>query len=374
MLKLQGMIVTAKDLMMRLRIVWLLILLCLGTTVHAQIDVEDELRAFVEGIVPANGSAVSARITIGDDTWAAAAGLVDIKDDEPASPDSRFRIASMSKTFVAVTVLQLVEEGVLDLDDTVIDWLDEDLVEDLANADEATLLQLLTMTAGIPEYLNDDFFEAILEDPTYKWTASEVLRYAYYYDAYFDPGDGFEYINTNYILLQLVIEAATEQPLHEVVRERILDPLELADTYTQIQETLPGDFVHGYEDIEGDSALEDVTEYNDGAGLGDGALISTTADLTRFYQALFIDGELLSEESVEMMIDVANEEYEYGIGLEVYDSEYGLVLGHTGGVLGFTGAVFYAPDLGAIVVILYGSDGLSEDDITTLFEIAEEAA
>jgi D-alanyl-D-alanine carboxypeptidase len=280
----------------------------------------------------------------------------------------------MSKTFVAVTVLQLVEEGVLDLDDTVIDWLDEDLVEDLANADEATLLQLLTMTAGIPEYLNDDFFEAILEDPTYKWTASEVLRYAYYYDAYFDPGDGFEYINTNYILLQLVIEAATEQPLHEVVRERILDPLELADTYTQIQETLPGDFVHGYEDIEGDSALEDVTEYNDGAGLGDGALISTTADLTRFYQALFIDGELLSEESVEMMIDVANEEYEYGIGLEVYDSEYGLVLGHTGGVLGFTGAVFYAPDLGAIVVILYGSDGLSEDDITTLFEIAEEAA
>jgi len=231
----------------------------------------------------------------------------------------------------------------------------------------------LTMTAGIPEYFDDEFYDAIYDDPTHEWSPVEVLDFARYEDAYFEPGEGFEYVNTNYVLLQLVIREATDMRLHEAVRERILDPLGLANTYTQIQETLPGEFVHGYEDIEGDDTPEDVTLLNDGAGLGDGALISTTADLTRFYQGLFIEGELLDDDSLDAMLDAADEETEYGIGLEVFDSEYGLLVGHTGAVFGFTGAVFYAEELDAIVAILYASDSLEMDDVVALLDIAESA-
>lgn len=341
--------------------------------IPVQADTDDDLEDLVEALTAEYGSAVSLRVTIGDETWAAAGGLVDLEGDTEATPDSRFRIGSISKTFVAVVLLQLAEEDFLTLEDRVGDWLSDDITADLANAEDATLLQLVTMTAGIPEYLNDDFFDAVLENSTHTWTAEEVLVFAYGEDALFDAGDGFEYVNTNYILLQLVIEAATGQPLHEVIRERILDPLDLEDTYTQIQETLPGGFVHGYEDIEGDEFAEDVTLINDGAGLGDGGLISTTADLTRFYQALF-GGELLSDDSLEMMIDAADDDTEYGMGLEVFDSDFGLLMGHTGGVLGFSSAAFYAPDLDATVVILYATPNFEEDDLYELLEIAEEVA
>jgi D-alanyl-D-alanine carboxypeptidase len=356
-----------------LRLLMILPLLLMVVAVHAQSDVGDELQALIDDIADEDGSAVSARITIGDETWAAAGGLVDVEGDESATPDSRFRLASMSKTFVAVTVMMLVEEGELSLDDYLSDWVDEAMLDELANAGEVTIYQLLTMTAGIPEYFNDEFFEAIDDDPTHEWSPGEVLDFARFEDAYFEPGEGFEYVNTNYILLQLVIEEATGMDLHEVVREYILDPLELEDTYSQIHETLPDEFVHGYEDIEGDSELEDVTVFNDGAGLGDGALISTTADLTAFYQALFIEGELLEDDSVEEMIDAADDDTEYGIGLEVFDSDYGRIIGHTGAVYGFTGAVYYVEDLDAIVTILYASPDLDMDHVFALLDIAEEA-
>jgi D-alanyl-D-alanine carboxypeptidase len=356
-----------------LRLLMILPLVCMVFVVHAQNDVGEELQALIDDIADNDGPAVSARITIGDETWAAAGGLVDVEGNETASPDGRFRLASISKTFVATTVMMLVEEGELSLDDDLSDWVEEAILDDLANADEVTLYQLLTMTAGIPEYFDDEFFEAIYDDPTQEWSPGEVLDFARYQEAYFEPGEGFEYVNTNYILLQLVIEEVTGMDLHEAVREYILDPLELNNTYTQIHETLSGEFVHGYEDIEGDDTPEDVTFINDGAGLGDGALISNTADLTRFYQGLFIEGELLEDESIDEMIDAADESTEYGIGLEVFESDYGLLVGHTGAVFGFTGAVYYAEDLDAIVVILYASDALDIDDVFALLDIAEAA-
>ncbi|MDX1995384.1 MAG: serine hydrolase domain-containing protein [bacterium] len=353
-----------------LRVLLVLLLFTLTpVAVSPQDDVDGALEALLEDIAPADGPAVAVRITKGDETWAAAGGLADIENGTPASPDDRFRIGSISKSFVAVALLQLADEEVVSLDDALTDWLDEDLIAGIENAESATVGQLVTMTSGIAEYLNETFFEVILEDPTYEWTAPEVLDYARDLEASFAPGEGYEYSNTNYILLQLVIEAATEQPLHQVVREGILDPLGLENTYTQISETLPGEFIHGYEDIDGDGTLDDVGGYNDGAGLGDGALISTTADLTRFYQGLLVEEALLSDESLELMsTDEAGSEY--GMGLEVIETDYGTVYGHTGAVFGFSSAAFYAPDLDVTVVILYGSSALDITHVAALFEIA----
>jgi D-alanyl-D-alanine carboxypeptidase len=357
---------------MIVRVLVMGLLLLPAMSIRATADIQSELDSFIAGIAPGDGPAVSARITIGDQTWAAAGGLVDTTESIAATPDDHFRIASMSKLWLAVAVMQLAEKDILTLDDPITKWLPNDLTSQIANADQSTIRQLLTMTSGIPEYLNDDFYAAVGKDATHKWTAKEALTYAYDLPASFAPGDGYEYCNSNYVLMQLIVEAATQKPLYQVLREQIFTPLKLENTYVQIEEK-GAPFVHGYEDFDGDGQVDDVTDYNDGAGLGDGALISTTADLTHFYQAVFAHHEILTESSVQQMIDAGHNKDEYGIGLEVTNGDHGLQLGHTGAVLGFTGAVYYLPDLDATVVILYGSPGLDTAHVDKLIEIAASA-
>ena len=357
------------------RILLILVVILPAILVHAEADmpnVQGQLDSYIAKIAPADGSAVAARITIGADTWAAGGGLVDIKESKAASPEGRFRIASMSKTFLAVAVMQLNEAGTLTLDDPITKWLPKDITGSIANADQATIRQLLTMTSGIPEYLNADFYDTVAEDTQHPWTPQEALHYAYELPPLFAAGDGFEYTNTNYVLLQLIVEAATKKPMYEVLRAGIIDPLKLTDTYVQAQEK-GGATVHGYEDFDGDDLDDDVTDINDGLGLGDGALVSTTADLTGFYQGVFVNHKILSEKSAQEMIDAGLNENEYGIGLEVFEGDYGQLIGHTGAVLGFTGAVYYAADLDAIVVILYGNTGLDMEHVNGLLDIASNS-
>jgi D-alanyl-D-alanine carboxypeptidase len=356
-----------------IRLLLLVLLLFPAISIQAQTDVQSQLDSFIAEIAPADGPAVAARITIGDESWAAAGGLVDTADSKAATADGLFRIASISKTWLAVSVMQLSEQGVLSLDDPVTRWLPDDISRQIANTDSATIRHLLTMTSGIPEYLDDEFFYAVEENTSHAWTPREAMSYAYDLPASFAPGDGFEYCNTNYVLLQLIVEAATRKPMYQVMREQIFTPLKLKDTYVQAQEQGTA-FVHGYEDFDGDGQIDDVTNINDGAGLGDGALISTTADLTRFYQALFVQHSLLDEASVQQMIDAGDNADEYGIALEVSEGNYGPQLGHTGSVLGFSGAVYYLSDIDAVVVILYGSQDLDEAHVDQLIEIAANAA
>lgn len=113
--------------------------------------------------------------------------------------------------------------------------LPDEITSQIANADQATIRELLTMTSGIPEYLNEDFYNTVAEDPNHDWTAAEALTFAYGLPASFAPSDGFEYCNSNYVLLQLIVEAATE-PMHEVMREQIFVPLGLTNTYVQARE------------------------------------------------------------------------------------------------------------------------------------------
>lgn len=354
----------------------LVIALVMGFAVQAQADLRarlgDLLAEFAqEGTSPAIVASVA--YEGGTRVVSAAHGRVDVTRDVLASPQDRFRIASISKTFLAATLLLLEEDGVLSLEDGLDDWLDASVYERLPNADEVTLYHLVTMRSGIPDYLDDAFLEVVLENPTRVWTAEDVLVYAYDDNPEFAPDERFDYSNTNYILLHLVIESATGQTLAEVFRERIFTPLGMNNTYTHISETLPGGFVRGYEDVYGTGTAEDVSDVNDGAGLGDGGLVSTTEDLVRFFSALLIDQTLLSEDCLTAMLTPSDEQSEYGMGIEIrQDPNIGTVYGHTGGVLGFSGAAFYASELDVLAVILYAYQGLEEEHLETLFNLTAE--
>ncbi|HRF98270.1 MAG TPA: serine hydrolase domain-containing protein, partial [Aggregatilineales bacterium] len=168
---------------MRRLLPFLLLMMTLIIPLSAQQqDLDDLLAEYADS----QGPAVVVQVTTPDGTWTATSGLAD--GSRPTAPDDRFRIASMSKTYVSVVALMLVEDGVFALDDLASDWLPADVVENIANADVVTIRQLLAMRSGIDDYLGTDGFWAALEsDPTYEWTPEEALTYAYGLPALFAP-------------------------------------------------------------------------------------------------------------------------------------------------------------------------------------------
>lgn len=328
----------------------------------------DDLQAELDAIVASYAEddvAMTVQVTTPFYTLSSATGLA--FDDQPTTPNDRFRIGSMSKTYVAALVLMLVEDDYFSLDDLAADYLPDDVISNIANADQVTLRQLLAMRSGIPDYLEmDEFWFAVEDDPYYEWTVIEALEYAYGEPALFAPDEAYYYSNSNYLLIELVIEEVTGQGLHEVMREYILEPLGLDDTYTQVSETLPGGFVDSYQDFYGDGELLKVSEFNDGAGLADGGLISTVGDITLFYQALLQRQILLNPDSLNEMLTFLPDdtgEGEYGLGINRYLGDWGTELGHGGGVVGFSSAGAYYTKFETIIVVLVASEDIDVENI-----------
>jgi D-alanyl-D-alanine carboxypeptidase len=335
----------------------------LGLFVVRAQDEAETLTEILNEYTSNDGPAMAIQITSPGTSWAASAGKSD--GVHTATLDDQFRIGSMSKTFVATLALMLVDDGLFALDDAASKWLPAEVVENIANADTVTIRQLLTMRSGIDDYLaTEEFCNVVSDDPTHMWTAEEALQYAYGLEPLFAPDEDYSYSNTNYLLIQLILEKASGKPLHELMRERILDPLSMTHTYTQGFEHTDSHTVFGYEDLDGDGTVDEVSNVNDGWGLGDGALVSTVSDVSNFYWALLHDQRLLSEESMAELLDFQDDSEggTYSLGLGEGESEWGPVIGHSGAVSGFVSDGFYLPDYETLVVIFAASADISPDE------------
>lgn len=321
---------------------------------------------FSEGSTPA----IAVQVTAGGIGLRASVGLRD--GAMPAQPNDRFRIGSMSKTFIATTALLMAEDGLINMDDPAANYLPDDIVNQIANLagnEGTTVRQLLAMQSGIPDYLQTHAFaERVMMDPAYAWTAAEAATLVYGLPPLFAPGENVVYSNTNYLLAQLVMENAGGAPLYELVRTNILDPLRLHDTYTQRFETAENradsSLVTGYQDFDNDGVPEDVSAINDGFGLGDGGLISTTQDVTSFYQALLMERTLLAPESLAQMMNFATGDADvYGMGLDQWQTDFGTAIGHAGGVLGFVSLGVMLPDADVMVIVLCATTECVPEDV-----------
>jgi D-alanyl-D-alanine carboxypeptidase len=293
-------------------------------------------------------------IATSDGVWVGEAGWADVEQKKLVKGSDRFRIASLTKMFVAVVCLQLEEDGMLALNDKVADWLPKE-GGGLPNGKQITLRQLLNHTSGLADPYSETFVQATKADPSHKWNPQEVLEYLRGKDAAVSPGSFF-YSNANYLLLQLVIEKATGKPLAEEIRSRILDPLELKDTFMEMQEPIPRGFVQGYQDWSGNGKLKNVTKprVNDGLGFGDGGMVSTAADLTRFMRVLFKgDGVLLRSESLAQMMTLVESDQRggYGLGVRYVPTVWGEAWGHSGKTMGFMSDIMYLPAHDMIMVV-----------------------
>ncbi|MBW4514023.1 MAG: beta-lactamase family protein [Timaviella obliquedivisa GSE-PSE-MK23-08B] len=292
-------------------------------------------------------------VATSDGTWMDEAGWADIEKQKLMQPTDRFRIASLTKMFVAVVCLQLAEDGQLDLSDAIVDWLPQEVGSRISDSREITIRQLLNHTSGLPDPYSDAFKQAVMANPTHKWQAKEVLEYAEGRGAATSRGSFF-YSNTNYLLLELIVEKATGNSLSTEIRQRIIEPLELNDTFMEAHEPIPGGFVQGYQDWNADGTPENVTQplLNDGLGLGDGGLVSSAPDLARFMRSLFSNGVLLRSETLEKMMTLVRSDKRggYGLGITYTPTIWGEAWGHTGKTTGFVSDILYLPAHDLIIV------------------------
>ncbi len=295
---------------------------------------------------------VQAEISGIDDrpVWAGA-GAARLAPHEALMRASRFRIGSTTKAFVATVALQLVEEGALSLDDTVERWLPDLLRDTGQDAGHITLRQLLQQTSGLPDYVADheammmavstvEELRALLLRP---WTPAELVALGVAHEPEFPPGARWSYSNTGYVVIGMMIERVTGQAWDRAVTQRIIEPLDLADTYAPgLDPSIAGPHADGYMDLhlQDQSDPVNVTELNPTVLDAEGALISTTADLDRFFRALLggelLGPDLLAEMKTTMPIDQGPPGTEYGLGLVRFPLACGgAYWNHPGDVYGY---------------------------------------
>lgn len=290
------------------------------------------VQAALDELTTEGGAAgAQVRVTDGWDRFTARSGVAEIGKDKPVPLDGRFRIGSITKTFVSTVVLQLVGEGRVGLDEPVGAYL-PGLVPD-----GITVRHLLQHTSGLHNYtqslpLDPAGFETIRYQ---HWEPRELVAIATAKPLDFPPGTAWNYSNTNYVVAGLLVEEVTGRPYAEAVEKRVLRPLGLRST------SVPGDRVgvtgphaHGYYQVDGKDV--DVTRLNPSVAYAAGEMISTTADLDRFLDAL-LDGRLLAPAQLAELTRTTPVSGGYGLGIEATQLPCGVtVYGHGGGIPGYS--------------------------------------
>ncbi len=230
-----------------------------------------------------------------------------------------------------------------------------------------------SVTSGIPDYSETDrFYELAEANPTGWWTPANALATLYGEPADFAAGTDYVYSNSNYLLAQLIIERITGQSLALVLYTRIFAPLGMESCYLETEATFGQNIVRGYEIY--DNEFYDITEYNDGVGLGDGGVICTAADLAKFPRGL-INGDLLGDAMLAEMLTTVEDDGGsfYGLGIGYDEGDYGIEVAHDGSTSGFASNMVYLPHDDVVVVVLtnnFDSDilyDLTDDAIAVVF-------
>jgi D-alanyl-D-alanine carboxypeptidase len=291
-----------------------------------------------------------------------AGGVADLAVGSEMTPDGAFRIGSVTKMFTAAVIMRLAEDGVLGLDDPLARWL-PDVAAQLPNGDGITVRQLLSHTSGVTNVVEHesyyaDIFTAMAVDEATGAVSLDCVerdphdtlaRYVYGEDAQFAPGTQWRYSNTNYTLLGMIIEAATDTPLAEAYRTTLYEPLGLTSTFLDCYEAPLVDVVHGYTGS-GDG-LSDVTELHESVGWAAGGLVSTASDLVAFARGLF-GGALFDDPASLAAMTTRALGGAYGLGVMLQEG----YMGHAGGIAGFRSILEYSPELDTVVVMLYNHD------------------
>ena len=269
----------------------------------------------------------------------------------------RFRIASVTKSFVAAAVLQLVGEGRLRLDEPVERRLPGVVPDGLS----ITIRQLLNHSSGLFDYDEDTaWIKARFANPARVWTPRELVRIAVRHRPHFPPGSSWRYSNTNFVVLGLLLERVTGKPLGEVLRTRLFAPLRLTATSYPLRTALTGAYAHGYLVAspplpQPPGTLIDTSSALSPSAWGAGQLVSNVRDVTAFFAAL-LGGRVIPQALLREMKTPVNG-YDYGLGIYSRPTRCGTAWGHNGDIPGWRNVVFATADGRRVVQVMVNVDG-----------------
>jgi D-alanyl-D-alanine carboxypeptidase len=305
-------------------------------------------------------------------------GVADVRTNAPVHRDSRFRIGSMTKMFLATVMLQLVGEHRVVLDAPVERYLPGVVRGHGNDGRKMTVRQLLQHTSGVPDILDHLSPQEILNDPLAHRDMRDLVNIALDHPPTFEPGKGWRYSNTGYFLAGMIIERVTGRTYGEEIRRRIITPLGLRETYVPGDASeIPGPHPRGYVRPGEDAPLRDITAINPSVGGPAGEMISSGGDVNRFLAAL-LPGKLLHPAQLREMTRTRptgnSDGRAYGLGLESRPLPCGgRYWGHTGDIPGYeTAAGATVDDRQATVMVNLGPGGpdAQSDDIKAAVQAA----
>lgn len=281
--------------------------------------------------------------------WIGSSGYANIEDNLKLTPCHLQQSASLAKSFTGIVILQLIEAGKLSFDTKIKTLLPEEINAYIPNIDQITIKHLLQQTSGIPDIFDITFFEKLMNDPKRSYTTSELLSILKDKKALADPGINHVYSDPNYMLLALIIDQI--EGSHSVAfDERIFKPLGLDMYYHNEGFPAPPGLVASYWDQYNTGNYENISELEIRVNAyikGSGGIISTPADMVKFYEAVF-SGQLISDKMLntiktdwvaENSLNKMNTAYSHGF--MVIASDDGDWIGHSGLFLGSSCYVYH---------------------------------
>ena len=310
------------------------------------------------GIKKYNVRGVSAAIVFDTDSvWVGTSGIS--HDTISMKPDMLFSIGSITKNFVAVLTLKLVENGTLSLEDRLSKWLPVYPYID----PNITIRQLLNHTSGIYMFWNnDDLWDALKKDRNRIWTPEEVLEYIK--EPHFLQGEGWGYSNTNYLLMAMIIEKATTATLSSELKKHLWESLNLQNYYLWLADSIPENQAHVFGDnFQNGSPEKDLTYLprasHESITYGSSGIVTTALDLAKWCYILF-EGNVLSEESKNDMLRFVDFRHQYnmkgyGLGVQLFTGEISngnKAIGHGGGNIGTATYMIYLPEYSVSIAVM----------------------
>ena len=307
----------------------LLILLSFYAACGSQINDQNSVQLELENAVGNKFDGIIVYVDQDEDSEYYSAGWKNRENKIPADPYSLFKIASISKLYIAAATSKIIYEGSLSLDKRLAEYL-PDLDGRIENAEIITLRMMLQHRSGIPNFTDEEYGYPWGETPMSTWKTLELVLDM---PADFKPNKKYKYSNTNYLLIGEILDRTLGYSHHQYIKEEILIPLELNNTYSLLSEINLDDLTSGYH-----IGWEMDVKQNDYIIPG-GSMITTIKEVGIFLRAL-IDGSLLNNEEQEIYSSI----YKYE---------------HTGLLPGYQSIARYNEDIDAVVILFINTSGNS---------------
>ncbi|GAA2779628.1 serine hydrolase domain-containing protein [Kitasatospora aburaviensis] len=322
-----------------------------GTVAELTPAVTARLDAAVQRVLnQASVPGVMVALTTPQDSYIRAFGVSDKIAGIPMVTGLNMRIGSETKTFTVTGVLRLVDQNRVGLDDPISKY-----VPGVPGGDAITLRQLADMRSGLFPYTSDqDFVQALLADPHREFTPQQLLSYAFAHPANFAPGTEFEYSNTNTVLLGLVVEKVSGQPLGTFLKQQVFEPADLGRTVFPVDASFPQPHARGYTNQTPSGAIADATDWNPSWAWAAGAMISDLSDLQKWAKVLATGTLLKPATQAERLQTPPSGDPGLGYGLGVFVN-HGWI-GHNGSLPGYQCVAVYLPSAQATLVVLLNTD------------------